>query len=115
MVYSLLLLYLIFLRNAIVATIVTEEGLKIPVFDAAYTDTKGQNVGKIFNNLEILRHSILQAIFDPEELKSLTIVKLDKSNPDSRELGASIHDPENGIKLPNKSYQHKTGYLTSGK
>ncbi|WP_445174801.1 hypothetical protein [Microcoleus sp.] len=54
-------------------------------------------------------------MFDPEELKSLTIVKLDKSNPDFRQLRASIHDPYNGIKLPNKSYQHKTGYLTSGK
>ena len=97
-----------------VATIATAEKLKIPVFDAAYTDTKGQNVGKIFNNPEILRHSIMQAMFDPEELKSLTIVKLDKSNPDSR-LRASIHDRENGIKLPNKYYQHKTGYLILGK
>ena len=98
-----------------VATIATEEKLKIPVFDAAYTDIKGQNVGKIFNNPEILRHSIMQAMFDPEELKSLTIVKLDKSNPGSRQLRASIHGPENGIKLPNKSYQHKTGYLILGK
>jgi hypothetical protein len=57
----------------------------------------------------------MQAMFDLEELKLLTIVKLDKSNPDSRQLRASIHDPENGIKLPNKSYHHKTGYLTSGK
>jgi hypothetical protein len=70
---------------------------------------------KIFNNPEILRHSILPAMFRPEELKTLMIVKLDKSNPDFRQLRASIHDPDNGIKLPNKSYQHKTGYLTSGK
>jgi hypothetical protein len=34
----------------------------------------------------------MQAMFDPEELKSLTIVKLDKSNPDSRQLRASIHE-----------------------
>ncbi|MFE1745601.1 hypothetical protein [Coleofasciculus sp. H7-2] len=81
-----------------VATIATEEGLKIPVFDAAYTDAKGRNVGKFFNNPEILRHSILQAIFEPEELQSLMIVKLDKSNPDPRQLRASIHDPEDGIK-----------------
>ena len=46
-----------------VATVVTEQGLKIPVFDAAYTDTKGRNAGKFFNNPEILRHSILQAMF----------------------------------------------------
>jgi hypothetical protein len=98
-----------------VATIATEEGLKIPVFDAAYTDAKGRNIGKFFNNPEILRHSIMQAMFDPEELKSLTIVKFDKSNPKPRQLRASIHDPEKGIKLPNKSYQHKTGYLISGK
>ena len=39
-----------------VATVVTEQGLKIPVFDAAYTDAKGRNVGKFFNNPEILRH-----------------------------------------------------------
>jgi hypothetical protein len=81
-----------------VATIATEEGLKIPVFDAAYTDAKGRNVGKFFNNPEILRHSILQAMFQPEELNSLIIVKLDKSNPDPRQLRASIHDPEDGIK-----------------
>ncbi|MGA9380690.1 MAG: hypothetical protein WBV73_18150 [Phormidium sp.] len=81
-----------------VATIATEEGLKIPVFDAAYTDAKGRNVGKFFNNPEILRHSILQAMFEPEELRSLMIVKLDKSNPDSCQLRASIHDPEDGIK-----------------
>lgn len=62
-----------------VATIATEEKLKIPVFDAAYTDIKGQNVGKIFNNPEILRHSIMQAMFDPEELKSLTMSNL--TNP----------------------------------
>jgi hypothetical protein len=81
-----------------VATIATEEGLKIPVFDAAYTDAKGRNIGKFFNNPEILRHSILQAMFQPEELNSLMIVKLDKSNPDPRQLRASIHDPEDGIK-----------------
>lgn len=81
-----------------VATIATEEGLKIPVFDAAYTDAKGRNVGKLFNNPEILRHSILEAMFKPEELESLMIVKLDKSNPDPRQLRASIHDPEDGIK-----------------
>jgi hypothetical protein len=54
------------IHQLIVATIATGEKLKIPVFDAAYSDTKGQNVGKIFNNLEILRHSIMQAMFDPE-------------------------------------------------
>ncbi|CBN53590.1 hypothetical protein [Kamptonema sp. PCC 6506] len=81
-----------------VATIATQEGLKIPVFDAAYTDAKGRNVGKFFNNPEILRHSILQAMFQPEELNSLIIVKLDKSNPDPHQLRASIHDPEDGIK-----------------
>ncbi|MEG5043509.1 hypothetical protein QUB26_03185 [Microcoleus sp. B4-C1] len=37
-------------------------------------------------------HLILQAMFEPQELKSLTIVKLDKSNPDSRQLRASIHE-----------------------
>ena len=75
-----------------VATIATEEGLKIPVFDAAYTDAKGRNVGKFFNNPEILRHSIMQAMFDLEELKLLTIVKLDKSNPAPSQLRASIHE-----------------------
>jgi hypothetical protein len=53
-----------------VATIVTEEGLKIPVFDAAYIDAKGRNVEKFFNNPEILRYSILQAMFEPKELQS---------------------------------------------
>lgn len=81
-----------------VTTTVTEEGLKIPVFDAAYTDAKGRNVGQFYNNPEILRHSILQAMFEPEELQSLMIVKLDKSNPDPRQLRASIHDPEDSIK-----------------
>jgi hypothetical protein len=41
------------------STIATEEKLKIPVLDAAYTDVKVGNVGKIFNNPEILRHSML--------------------------------------------------------
>ena len=81
-----------------VTTTVTEEGLKIPVFDAAYTDAKGRNVGQLYNNPEILRHSILQAMFEPEELTSLMIVKLDKSNPDPRQLLASIHDLEDSIK-----------------
>lgn len=40
-------------------TIATEQQLKIPVLDAAYTDTKGRNVGKFFNNPESLRHSML--------------------------------------------------------
>jgi hypothetical protein len=31
----------------------------ISVFDAAYTDAKGRNVGKFFNNPAILRHSML--------------------------------------------------------
>jgi len=34
----------------------------------------------------------MQAMFDPEELKSLTIVKLDKSNPAPSQLRASIHE-----------------------
>ncbi|MEG4342496.1 hypothetical protein QUB70_04295 [Microcoleus sp. A003_D6] len=41
------------------ATIATEEKLKIPVLDAGYTHAKGGNIGKIFNNPEILRHLIL--------------------------------------------------------
>ena len=41
------------------ATIATEEKLKIPVLDAAYTDAKGGNIGKSFNNPEILRHLML--------------------------------------------------------
>jgi len=41
------------------APIATEEKLKIPVLDAAYTDAKGGNIGKIFNNPEILRHLML--------------------------------------------------------
>jgi hypothetical protein len=61
-------------------------------FDAAYTDTKGRNVGKFLNNPKILRHSIMQAMFDPEELKPLTSVKLDKSNPARSQLRASIHE-----------------------
>jgi len=34
----------------------------------------------------------MQAMFDPEELKSLTIVKLDTSNPAPSQLRASIHE-----------------------
>ena len=41
------------------ATIATEEKLKIPVLDAAYTDTKGRNVGNFFNTPKILHHSML--------------------------------------------------------
>jgi len=59
---------------------------------------KGRNVEKFFNNPEILRYSILQAMFEPKELQSLMIVKLYKSNPNPRQLRTSIHDPEDGIK-----------------
>lgn len=65
-------------------TIATEEKLKIPVLDAAYTDTKGRNVGKVFNNPEILRHSMLY--LSPRQLLHFPTLQVLNIEPKSVEF-----------------------------
>ncbi|NEO98710.1 MAG: hypothetical protein F6K58_08525 [Symploca sp. SIO2E9] len=55
------------------------EGLKIPVIDMSITDEDG-NQGRYLAEPEVLRNSMLELLFEPEELESLVIVKPDKDN-----------------------------------
>ncbi len=66
------------------------EGLKIPVIDLSLTDENGGK-GFYLTEPEILRNSILELIFEPEELASLVIVK---PNPDDDSL-----DPLKNLKF----------------
>ncbi|NES96540.1 MAG: hypothetical protein F6K32_15160 [Desertifilum sp. SIO1I2] len=56
-------------------------GLKIPVFDLSLSD--GKTKGRYQAEPEVLRNSMLELLFEPEELKSLVIVKPDPD--DTRE------------------------------
>ncbi len=57
---------------------VAGEGLKIPVFDMSLTD--GRAKGRYQAESEVLRNSLLELLFEPEELASLTIVKPDPND-----------------------------------
>ena len=63
------------------------EGLKIPVFDMSLSD--GKTKARYQAEPEVLRNSMLELLFEPEELKSLVIVKPDPE--DNR------HDPLKNI------------------
>lgn len=66
-----------------VATKVLADGsLSVPVFDAPYEDGKGRFLSEPFT----LKHSILGLLFPPEDLKSLIVVKIDDSEPNSEFL-----------------------------
>ncbi|MGK7875427.1 MAG: hypothetical protein AB4426_19640 [Xenococcaceae cyanobacterium] len=55
------------------------EGLKIPVIDISITDEDGKP-GRYLAEPEVLRNSMLELLFRPEELESLVIVKPDKDD-----------------------------------
>ena len=57
---------------------VAGEGLKIPVFDMSLAD--GRAKGRYQAESEVLRNSLLELLFEPEELASLTIVKPDPND-----------------------------------
>jgi hypothetical protein len=57
-------------------------GLSIPVFDGAYNNGEG----RFLSEPEILRNSILELMFDPVELQSLVVVKVDTKEPNAKHL-----------------------------
>lgn len=67
-------------------------GLQVPVFDGSYKNGKG----KLLSEPETLRNTILEQMFQPEELESLLLVKVDNKNPDPKHLKPRIFD--DGVK-----------------
>ncbi|MGB3204220.1 MAG: hypothetical protein WBB28_04465 [Crinalium sp.] len=70
-------------------TITADKALAIPFVDAGYRELNES--GKVIKRgrtgePEILRNSLLQKMFEPEELESLIIVKTDSKNPDPKDL-----------------------------
>ncbi|WP_234301124.1 hypothetical protein [Sphaerospermopsis aphanizomenoides] len=62
--------------------IIEGSGLSIPIFDGSYNNGKG----RYLSEPEIIKNSLLAQIFEPEELKSLLLVKIDSKNPDANHL-----------------------------
>jgi hypothetical protein len=62
--------------------IIEGSGLSIPIFDGAYNNGKG----RYLSEPEIIKNSLLAQIFEPEELQSLLLVKIDSKNPDANHL-----------------------------
>ncbi|WP_242039728.1 hypothetical protein [Anabaena sphaerica] len=62
--------------------IIENSGLSIPIFDGAYNNGKG----RYLSEPEIIKNSLLAQIFEPEELQSLLLVKIDSKNPDANHL-----------------------------
>lgn len=56
---------------------VSPEGIKVPVYNGS--NENGQ--GKLLEQPEIMRGTILEAMFAPDELESLVLVKLEKKSP----------------------------------
>ncbi len=57
-------------------------GLSIPIFDGSYNNGKG----RYLSEPEIIKNSLLAQIFEPSELPSLLLVKIDSKNPDANHL-----------------------------
>ena len=57
--------------------VVQDIGLKIKVFDGSYKDGKG----KFLSEPGTIKNSLLELMFEPEELESLVLVKIDSKNP----------------------------------
>lgn len=62
--------------------IIENSALSIPIFDGAYNNGKGRYISEP----EIIKNSLLAQIFEPEELQSLLLVKIDSKNPDANHL-----------------------------
>ncbi|MEP0873860.1 hypothetical protein NDA01_29565 [Trichocoleus desertorum AS-A10] len=59
--------------------VIEGSGLSIPIFDGAYNNGKG----RYLSEPEIIKNSLLEQMFKPEELQSLLLVKIDHRNPDA--------------------------------
>ena len=64
--------------------VIEGSGLSIPIFDGAHNNGKG----RYLSEPEIIKNSLLEQMFEPEELKSLLLVKIDHRNPDASHLRA---------------------------
>ncbi len=60
-------------------TQVTKEGLIVPVFDGSYNNSKGNNVGRLLAEPKRFANTLLQQMFEPEELESLILVNKESS------------------------------------
>lgn len=63
-------------------------GLKIKVFDGSYNNGKG----RFLSEPEIIKNSLLELMFEPEELESLVLVKINSKNPDPKHLKPKTFD-----------------------
>ncbi|MGI0493489.1 hypothetical protein ACN4EG_17035 [Alkalinema pantanalense CENA528] len=75
----------------LVTRVIEGSGLSIPIFDGSYNNGKG----RYLSEPEIIKNSLLEQIFEPEELQSLLLVKIDHRNPDANHLRA--HNFADGI------------------
>ena len=64
--------------------VIEGSGLSIPIFDGAHNNGKG----RYLSEPEIIKNSLLEQMFEPEELQSLVLVKIDNRNPDANHLRA---------------------------
>ena len=62
--------------------VIEGSGLSIPIFDGAHNNGKG----RYLSEPEIIKNSLLEQMFEPEELQSLLLVKIDHRNPDANHL-----------------------------
>ena len=64
--------------------VIEGSGLSIPIFDGAHNNGKG----RYLSEPEIIKNSLLEQMFEPEELQSLLLVKIDNRKPDASHLRA---------------------------
>ena len=64
--------------------VIEGSGLSIPIFDGAHNNGKG----RYLSEPEIIKNSLLEQMFEPEELQSLLLVKIDNRKPDANHLRA---------------------------
>jgi len=64
--------------------VIEGSGLSIPIFDRAHNNGKG----RYLSEPEIIKNSLLEQMFEPEELQSLLLVKIDNRNPNANHLRA---------------------------
>lgn len=62
--------------------VIEGSGLSIPIFDGAHHNGKG----RYLSEPEIIKNSLLEQMFEPEELQSLLLVKIDHRHPDANHL-----------------------------
>jgi len=73
-------------------TQVTKEGLIVPVFDGSYNNSKGNNVGRLLAEPKRFANTLLQQMFEPEELESLILVNIDNKKPEPHHLRPRTFD-----------------------